>query len=84
MKAGMMVSGIVRNEYHAFSGNPADSGQLFEKIQKSFGIELPLFPAKNEFAIAQSNSAEIPNAFARGMVQQDGVLHFGRHPHDTP
>lgn len=52
-----MVSGIVRNEHHAFSGNPAGLGQLFEKKQKSLAVEFPLFPAENEFAVAQPHRA---------------------------
>lgn len=80
----MVVRGVVRDNNHAPSGNLADPEQMFHKNKKGLAVEFPLFAGGYEFSVAQAHRPEIPNALARGVVQQNGVLYLGGHPHNTP
>jgi hypothetical protein len=81
VKSSMVVLGIVRDHHHAPRRSGGDRLQRLEKLPAGNGIELTCLAPKEEPSVAQANGAKIANAVSAGVVVQDRVSDFGRHPH---
>lgn len=81
MKIGMMISGIVRNDQDAPSGFGTDLPKIAHEGIESHSIESTLLSLKGEFAVAQSNGAEVADALARGMMKENRILFLRWNPH---
>ena len=81
VKSGVVVLRIVGNHHHPSSDASAGCPKVFQELSAGDGVELaPLSPEK-ESAVAQADSPEVAHTLARGMMEQDGILGFGRDPH---
>jgi len=83
VEAGVMIPGVVSDHHDAAAGPDAGATQVAKKAQEGGAIELVLFAAKYEPAIAQADRAKVPHALAGGGVEQHGIFDFGRNPHST-
>ncbi len=77
----MVVSRVVDDDHDASSGSGAGRPQVLEELPAGEGVELIRLALKEEFAIAQADGAEIPDAPPRGIMKEHGVLGLGRDPH---
>src|SRR5437016_14630874 len=82
VKSGVVVFRLsaittTRRAVRVLAGCP----KVFQELSAGDGVELaPLSPEK-ESAVAQADSPEVAHTLARGMMEQDGILGFGRDPH---
>ena len=83
VKAGVVVSRIVRDHRDTASGSTAGRPQRLEKLPAGNGIELARLAAKEEPSVPQANGTKIANLVPAGMVMQDRVPGFGWDPHPT-
>jgi hypothetical protein len=81
MKFGMMIFDIVEDQDNMAPSMTTDSSHLLEKGEERFPVETFFFPAIDELAIPDTNSAKVADSFAGGMMQKNGIGNFRRNPH---
>jgi hypothetical protein len=81
VESRFVIVGVVADNYYAALTSHAGSRQDFEKCQESLGVESTGLLAIDKLSVAQPNGPKVTNAFAGGMVEQNGILDFRRHPH---
>jgi hypothetical protein len=77
----MMVLGVVRDHRNSSSRVRADGVKLLQELPAGSGVESACLPAEEEFAVAQADRPEVTHALPGRMMEQNGILDFGRHPH---
>ena len=81
MQPRSMVVGVVADGHHAASTTDCGGLKRLQEGPETGAVEAAAFPLMNQFAIVDADRAKVADALARGMVEQNGVLYFGRHPH---
>ena len=81
VQSGMVVFGVVGNHHHPSSRAGADRAQVFQEPPAGAGVELARLTPEEELAVAQADRPEVAHALAGGMMEQNGILGFGRDPH---
>ena len=83
VQSGVVISGVVGNDYHLSSRARAGGTKLFQELPTGQGVELARLRPEEESAVAQADRSIVANALPGGLVKQHGVLGFGRDPHPT-
>lgn len=83
VKFGMMITGIVRDQYHFAPCRVAFFKKQLHIVVKAFGIKLLGLPLVHKHAIPQPHSSKIPHAFSARKMSKDRVFDLRRDPHQT-
>jgi hypothetical protein len=83
MQLSMMILDVVEDQDNMAPSMTAGSSHLFEKGEERLPVEAFFLPAVDEFAVPDTHSAKVANAFAGGMVQKNRIGNFRRNPHPT-
>jgi hypothetical protein len=81
VETGMVVFRIVDKNDNAAAGVTAGLAQVLKEAEEGVAVEHGLLPLEDKLAIPQPDGAKVSHALARGMVEEHGVLGFGRYPH---
>jgi len=83
VQSGVVIAGVVGNHHHLSIRASADGTKLLQELPAGQGVELARLTPEEELAVAQADRSIIAHAHPGGLVQQHGVLGFGRNPHPT-
>jgi len=81
VKASVVIFGVVGNHHNASSTSGAGRLKIPEKLQARKGVELVGLTPEAQLAVAQTDGTEISDTAPRRIMEQHGVLGFGRDPH---
>ena len=81
VQSGMVVFRVVGNDHGSSSRADANPVKVFQELPAGRGVELACLPPEEESAVAQADRAKVTHALSGGMMEQDGVFDFRRHPH---
>jgi hypothetical protein len=83
MQPGMMIFDVVKDQDNVPASVAAGSSYLFEKGEERLPIEAFYLPAIDEFAVPDTNSSKVADAFTGRMMQKNGIGNLRRNPHSA-
>lgn len=83
MKSGVVVAGVVRNDQNTPAAFGTDLPETLQERVEGHPIESLFLTVKDEFAVPQTDSSKVADTAPRGMMKQDRIAFFRRHPHAT-
>jgi hypothetical protein len=83
MQLRMMIFDVVKDQYNMPTSVAAGSSYLFEKGEERLPIETFYLPAIDEFAVPDTHSSKVADAFAGRMMQKNGIGNLRRDPHSA-
>lgn len=79
----VVIASVVTDDHRFAAGAASETLEFLQEVPASLRIE-PAFRARHDqFAVPQAHRAKEADAFARGCVAADRVVHLGRHPETT-
>jgi len=81
VESGMVVFRVVGNHYHPSGRTGAGRPKVFQELPAGEGVELAHLSPEKEPSIAQADGPEVAHTLPGGVMEQDGILGFGRDPH---
>lgn len=83
MQPGMMIFDVVKDQDNVPASVAAGSSYLFEKGEERLPIEAFFLPAVDEFAVTDTHSSKVADAFTGRMMQKNGIGNLRRNPHSA-
>jgi len=78
-----MKRSVIDNNDHASPSLATGFAQLLHETPERLAVELFRFPPVAEFAIAQSNSAEVSDSLSCWRMEHNRVPYFRGNPHSA-
>ena len=83
VKFGMMITGIISDQYHFALCRVAFFKKHFHVVMEALAIKLLRLSLMHKHAILQPHSSKIPHAFSARKMPKDRVFDLRRDPHPT-
>ena len=81
MEFGMVIPGVVCDDYNTPAASGADPAQAPQEPMECQGIESAYLPLGHKLAVPQAYSPKVANAATSGMMEQNRISLLRWHPH---